>query len=135
MLSQFVCHRIPVYLGLSLGRHLCCILRFSLAVCCTFSLFIYQRPRPVWVDRYMYGFITVTWSEGSDLVELQVTDHQIKRDTKRRVWSYELCLATRRDPTFWSNYCYNNIYFLPVFYVISSFSLYFKWIAFLNFSW
>ena len=43
----------------------------------------------------IYIIITVTWSEVPDHVKLTSTDHQIKRDAERRVWSSDPRLSTR----------------------------------------
>ena len=48
----------------------------------------------------IYIIITVTWSEVPVYIKLTGTDHQIKRDAERRVWSSDPRLSTRRDPTF-----------------------------------
>jgi hypothetical protein len=50
-------------------------------------------------DEYIYIITTVTWSEETDHVKLTGADHQIAWDAKRRVWSDDLRLSTRRDPT------------------------------------
>ena len=59
--------------------------------------------------------ITVTWFEVSDQVKLTGTDHQIKRDTGRRDWSWDPRLSTRCDPAFRIKLLlYNDIYYIPL---------------------
>ena len=81
-----------------------------------------KLPRFSW-DKYIYIIITVTWSEVPDHVKLKGTDHQIKRDTERRVWSSDPRLSTRRDPRFGSSYCYNDQFIKYTFNVFKNFEL------------
>ena len=48
--------------------------------------------------QYIHIVITVAWSEVPDHVKLTGSDHQIKREAERRVWSSDPHLSTRRDP-------------------------------------
>ena len=48
----------------------------------------------------VYIIITVTWSEVPDHVKLTGTDHQIKWDAQRWVWSSDLGLSSRSDLVF-----------------------------------
>ena len=52
----------------------------------------------VYIYTCIYIIVTVTWSEVPDHVKLTGTDHQIKRDAERRVWSSDPRLSTWLDP-------------------------------------
>ena len=80
-----------------------CVVYCEKTLCLTSSVDIDSEndKRITLMSIYIYIIIiTVAWSEVPDHVKLTGTDHQIKRDAERRVWSSDPLLSTRRDPPF-----------------------------------